>query len=287
LDQGSIFFIGNATVLIRVAGFTLLTDPSFIHMHEETWLGNGLQIKRLTNPAMEIGDLPPLDFVLVSHFHGDHFDQAVERELDHTLPIVTTSESAAALAEQGFTRCVPLETWESLDIEKGPAWLRITAAPPRHGPVIVDFALPDVIGSMLDVSAPNGGRARPYISGDTLRNDELKEIPQGYSDIDIALLHPGGTRVMGVLVRMDAEQGVAAMRIVDPALAIPFITTTTTSSPPRSPTSRRRSAPPVSRTGFTTCITAKPTRSRCEESQERTAISTIRSLTPTGTRLGS
>ncbi|CUS37471.1 hypothetical protein [Candidatus Nitrospira nitrificans] len=28
---GSIFFIGNATVLIRHAGFTLLTDPTFIH----------------------------------------------------------------------------------------------------------------------------------------------------------------------------------------------------------------------------------------------------------------
>lgn len=28
---GSIFFIGNATVLIRYAGFTLLTDPTFIH----------------------------------------------------------------------------------------------------------------------------------------------------------------------------------------------------------------------------------------------------------------
>ena len=31
---GSILFIGNATVLIRYAGFTILTDPNFIHMHE-------------------------------------------------------------------------------------------------------------------------------------------------------------------------------------------------------------------------------------------------------------
>lgn len=32
---GSIFFIGNATVLIRYAGFTILTDPTFIHKHDE------------------------------------------------------------------------------------------------------------------------------------------------------------------------------------------------------------------------------------------------------------
>ena len=31
VTTGSIFFIGNATVLIRYAGFTILTDPTFIH----------------------------------------------------------------------------------------------------------------------------------------------------------------------------------------------------------------------------------------------------------------
>jgi L-ascorbate metabolism protein UlaG (beta-lactamase superfamily) len=221
LDEGSIFFIGNATVLLRVAGFTLLTDPTFIHKHEETWLGYGLHTKRLTDPAMEIADLPPLDLVLLSHFHGDHFDQVAERDLDRALPIVTTPESAAALSEREFTNTYPLETWETMDITKGPATLRITATPARHGPNIVDFALPDVMGSILDIDM-DGGQARLYITGDTLVIDELREIPQRYPDIDIALLHLGGTRVLGVLVSMDAEQGVEAMRIVDPALAIPI-----------------------------------------------------------------
>jgi hypothetical protein len=30
--KGSIFFIGNATVLIRYAGYTILTDP-YLHPH--------------------------------------------------------------------------------------------------------------------------------------------------------------------------------------------------------------------------------------------------------------
>ena len=85
---GSIFFIGNATVLIKYAGFTILTDPTFIHMHEKVPLGYGLDTTRLTNPAMEINQLPPLDLVLLSHFHGDHFDQVAIRELDKSLPIV-------------------------------------------------------------------------------------------------------------------------------------------------------------------------------------------------------
>ena len=221
-NEGSIFFIGNATVLLRVAGFTILTDPTFIHKHEQTWLGGGLHTTRLTDPAIELADLPPLDLVLLSHFHGDHFDQVAERDLDRTLPIVTTPQSANDLKERGFTNCIPLDVWESLDVEKGPARLRITATPARHGPRMVDFVLPDVMGSVLDVTTADGGVSRIYITGDTLVIDELREIPRRFPDIDIALLHLGGTRVLGILVSMDAKQGVEAMRIVDPALAIPI-----------------------------------------------------------------
>jgi L-ascorbate metabolism protein UlaG (beta-lactamase superfamily) len=221
-NEGSIFFIGNATVLLRVAGFTILTDPTFIHKHEQTWLGGGLHTTRLTNPAMELADLPPLDLVLLSHFHGDHFDQVAERDLDRALPIVTTPQSANDLEERGFTNCISLDVWESLSVEKGPARLRITATPARHGPPLVDFVLPDVMGSVLDVTTADGGASRIYITGDTLVIDELQEIPQRFPDIDIALLHLGGTRVLGILVSMDAKQGVEAMLIVDPALAIPI-----------------------------------------------------------------
>lgn len=221
--EGSIFFIGNATVLIRCGGFTILTDPTFIHMHEETWLGYGLHTKRLTNPAIEIGDLPPLDFVLLSHFHGDHFDQVAERDLDKALPIVTITQSANDLAERGFTATHPLDVWDSLTFTKGEVNLRITALPARHGPPLVDFFLPDVMGSLLEWEMPGSGVAyRLYITGDTLLIDELAEIAQRFPAIDLALLHLGGTMVMGILVSMDAEQGVKAMQVVNPQKAIPI-----------------------------------------------------------------
>jgi L-ascorbate metabolism protein UlaG (beta-lactamase superfamily) len=223
LEHSSIAFIGNATVLIRYAGFTLLTDPTFIHMHEETWLGYGLHAKRLTNPAMEISDLPPLDLVLLSHFHGDHFDQVAERDLDHGLPIVTPPEAARALAERGFTNTQPLDTWDELTVHKGEALVRITALPARHGPPVVDIALPDVMGSLLEFENPAGGVTfRVYITGDTLIFNDLKEIPRRFPDIDLALLHLGGTVVLGLMVTMDAEQGVEALQIVQPRHAIPI-----------------------------------------------------------------
>jgi L-ascorbate metabolism protein UlaG (beta-lactamase superfamily) len=220
--SGALTFIGNATVLLEIAGITILTDPTFIHKHQQTWLGGGLHTTRLIDPAMELADLPPLDLILLSHFHGDHFDEVAERDLDHTLPIVTTPQSAKDLAERGFTQCVPLDVWETLDVLKGETRIRITATPARHGPPLVDLVLPDVMGSLLEITSPGAETRRIYITGDTLIIDELQEIPKRFPEIDLALLHLGGTRVLGILVSMDAAQGVEAMRIVDPELAIPI-----------------------------------------------------------------
>jgi L-ascorbate metabolism protein UlaG (beta-lactamase superfamily) len=223
MSRGSIFFIGTATVLIRYAGFTVLTDPNFIHMHEKVDLGYGLAATRQTNPALDIHELPPVDFVLLSHFHGDHFDQVAEQEIEKSLPIVTTPEAAEALRQRGFVAPQALKTWEDISVVKDDVRLRITATPGRHGPPVVSFALPEVMGSMLEFQSGASDRClRMYITGDTLVIDALKEIPRRYPDIDLALLHLGGTRVLGILVTMDAEQGVEMLQIVKPKRAIPI-----------------------------------------------------------------
>ena len=229
LNTGSIFFIGNATVLIRYAGFTILTDPTFIHMHEKVNLGFGLYTKRLTNPAINIEQLPPLDLVILSHFHGDHFDQVAVRELDKSFPIVTTPHAAEELSLRGFTNPQQLEKWESISFVKGNIRLQITATPGRHGPLPVAMFLPQVIGSILDFKIKedddddrSSHLLRLYITGDTLVFDEIKEIPKRCPDINLALLHLGGTRVMGIMVTMDAKEGLEMFNIINPRKAIPI-----------------------------------------------------------------
>jgi L-ascorbate metabolism protein UlaG (beta-lactamase superfamily) len=223
LSTGSVFFIGNATVLIRYAGFTILTDPTFIHMHEETWLGYGLHTTRLVDPAIDIDQLPPLDLIVLSHFHGDHFDQVAERDLDKSLPIITVPQAAKELADRGFANTYALDTWSSITVRKGDTRLRITAAPGEHGPPIVDVALPNVMGSILEFLSPGDDILfRLYLTGDTLVIDDLKEIPSRYPNLDLALLHLGGTKVLGIMVTMDGKQGVKLLKIVDPRMAIPI-----------------------------------------------------------------
>jgi L-ascorbate metabolism protein UlaG (beta-lactamase superfamily) len=221
--SGSIFFIGTATVVIRYAGFTILTDPNFLHQGDHVHLGYGLISRRRTNPAVEIEDLPSLDFVLLSHIHGDHFDRVAERKLNRATPIVSTRHAVAYLKRKGFTATHALGTWETLPITKGEARLRLTAMPGTHAHGPLAAALPPVMGSMLEFQAAGREtRLRLYISGDTLVHDRLKEIPRRYPGIDLALLHLGGTKVLGILVTMDARQGVEAIRTIEPRTAIPI-----------------------------------------------------------------
>ena len=223
LRNGSIFFVGTATVLIRYAGFTILTDPNFLHRGDHVHLGYGLVSRRLTNPAVEPEDLPPLDFVLLSHMHGDHFDRVAERKLNKATPIISTRHAVAYLKRKGFASAHALRTWETLPIVKGDARLRLTAMPGTHAPGPLAAALPPVMGSMLEFGTPeNETRLRLYISGDTLIHEHLKEIPRRYPEIDLALLHLGGTKGLGILVTMDARQGVEAMRLIEPRTAIPI-----------------------------------------------------------------
>ena len=221
LTQGSIVFIGTATVLLRYAGFTLLTDPSFLHRGERA--RRGLGARRRTDPALEIEALPPLDLVVLSHLHPRHWDRVADARLPRSVPVVTTPSAAAALHARGFVRTLPLATWETLECDKGAARLRITAMPGRHGPRLVSRLLPPVMGSLLDFETVDGRPLlRLYVTGDTLLHDGLRDIRARYADIDIALLHLGGAQVLGVRLTMDAAQGVALLRIVQPHLAIPI-----------------------------------------------------------------
>jgi L-ascorbate metabolism protein UlaG (beta-lactamase superfamily) len=222
-STGSIYFVGTATVIIRYAGFTILTDPNFLHAGDHAHLGYGMTSERLTEPAMDIEQLPHIDFCILSHYHGDHFDQIVEEKLRKDLPIITTEHAAAELRSKGFTAPIALDTWDAVTVEDGDTRVKITSMPGQHGPGIVDFALPPVMGSMLDFETHAGEPLmRMYISGDTLIHEELNEIPRRFPDVDLALIHLGGTRVMGILVTMDDEQGVEMMRIIQPEKAIPI-----------------------------------------------------------------
>jgi L-ascorbate metabolism protein UlaG (beta-lactamase superfamily) len=183
--------------------------------------------RELRDPALTVDELPPLDAIVLSHMHGDHWDRVAQRDLDHRLPILTTMHAARRLQVRGFTHAFGVPTWYTHTVVKGDTHLVVTALPGRHAPIPVQQFLPPVMGTMLEFS--NGmARRRLYLSGDTLLVDELREIPVRFESIDVGVLHLGGTRLpfgrhlpFGLTVTMEGRQGADAVELLDLPRTIP------------------------------------------------------------------
>jgi L-ascorbate metabolism protein UlaG (beta-lactamase superfamily) len=222
LPPTSVRFVGNATTILRIGDFTMLTDPNFLHAGQRAYLGYGLWTRRRLDPALTVPDLPPLDGILLSHLHGDHFDRVARRELPRDLTVVTTPAAQRRLRRWGFHAASGLATWETHEFVRGDQMLRVTAVPGHHGPRGLDRLLPPVMGSIVDLERDRQRLFRLYITGDTLYRPSLAQIPRQYPDIDAMLIHLGGTRVLGLLLTMDGRQGNQLTRLIRPGLTVPI-----------------------------------------------------------------
>ncbi|KAK1982858.1 beta-lactamase-like protein [Colletotrichum cereale] len=257
-EDASISFVGTATTILEWEGIRILTDPNFLHAGDHVHLGPGVTAERKTNPAIDLEELPPLDAILLSHYHEDHFDRKVEDSLNRSFPIITTPHAKSCLTSktEAFRKVMDLDFFQDLqlDIERSVsesqgkhAAIKVTGMPGKHvppGPLSTanDFlkAVPPTNGWMLELGyCPSVGAQvnsaaletgyRIYISGDTLMVDELKKIPEWLNNerIDLMLVHLGGTTIPGpsvplLMVTMDAKQGMQLIKLVDPDVTIPI-----------------------------------------------------------------
>ncbi|MCJ8519948.1 L-ascorbate metabolism protein UlaG (beta-lactamase superfamily) [Pseudorhizobium tarimense] len=63
--------VGHASFLIQVAGLNILTDPVWDERASPVRFAGP---KRVNQPGINMGDLPPIDLVIVTHNHYDHMD---------------------------------------------------------------------------------------------------------------------------------------------------------------------------------------------------------------------
>ena len=220
--RATVTFVGNATTVLRLGTFTLLTDPAFGAAGSRVYLGYGAWTRRVKDPALRTGQVPRLDAVVLSHLHGDHFDRVARDWLPFSTPIITTPQAQSRLRRKHFLAVRGLPTWECHEWDRDRQRLRVTAVPGRHGPGVVDRLLPDVMGSVIDLEEDGRRAIRLYITGDTLFGPHLEEIPRRFGEIDAMLIHLGGTRLLGILLTMDARQGVEATHLIRAGLTLPI-----------------------------------------------------------------
>ena len=211
--------IGGPTVLIEVAGWRLLTDPTFDPPGEKYNFGWGTSSRKLAGPAIAADDLPPIDAVLLTHdHHGDNLDSAGRALLPAAGVVVTTASGAKRLG--GSAR--GLEPWQSTRLEApGRPTIEITATPCRHGPPLSHPLAGDVIGFALRWDGQENGVL--WISGDTVLYDGVRQVADRLQ-IDTAVLHLGGVQfpVTGpVRYSMTAKDAVELCGLIRPRIAIP------------------------------------------------------------------
>ncbi len=95
------------------------------------------------------------------------------------------------------------------------------AVPGIHARGLLGALLPPVMGSVLEHRVRGEVRRRVYLSGDTLTGDHVSRIAERHPELDTAIVHLGGTRVLFRTVTMDAEQGVDFLRRLAPSAAVP------------------------------------------------------------------
>jgi L-ascorbate metabolism protein UlaG (beta-lactamase superfamily) len=172
-------WIGHATVLLRVGGMTILTDPV---MRNRVGLGLGVITggpRRLVAPALDIKSLPKLDLILISHAHFDHLDRPTLVRMNKHVPVITAHRTADLVRDLGFRKVTELRWGERKTI--GPA--TITAGEVRHWGARTFY---DHDRGFNAYVIESGGK-RVLYGGDTAYGEHFRDAGQ----VDLAVLGIG------------------------------------------------------------------------------------------------
>lgn len=198
--DGSLTWLGHATVVVELDGARLVTDPV---------LGRVGPLVRLA-PAIGIGELGRVDAVLLSHLHADHADRATLRRLGRSVPVIAPCGAEAWLSSQGIGTVQELRTGDSVSV----GGLRVTATPAVHDGRRWPFGpSADAIGYVV-----RGSRA-VYFAGDT---GPFEAMSQLRGSIDAALLPVSGWGPTLGPGHLDPQAAARAAALISPRIAIPI-----------------------------------------------------------------
>ncbi len=192
-------WLGHTTVLLKVDGFTILTDPVFSARVGVSVGPLTVGIKRLVDVALHRKGLPPIDLILLSHAHMDHFDIPSLRALESLkTQVVTAAQTADLLRIRRYAFVHELRWNHSVNV--GPA--RISAFQVAHwGARMRGDTYRGYNGYVLDI-----GKRRIVFGGDTAYTDAFKQIRTAQA-VDLAIM-PVGAYNPWIRVHCNPEQAI-------------------------------------------------------------------------------
>lgn len=191
-----------ATLLLEWGGFCVLTDPWF---SMRLWV-----IPCRRRPGIAVEALPPVDAVLVSHLHPDHWDEravARLRPAPRTVLFPPGGLARAGTAGPGWREVAP---WTDTLVGE----VRVFAVPgPHTGPG------PDEVNYVLDFPGFGG----VFFGGDArFERAVLGEVARRFAPVRVAMLPVSGTRVLGRRTVMSPREAEAAADLLRADVVIPI-----------------------------------------------------------------
>jgi len=212
-----ITFINHATTLIQSNGQNILTDPIWSERASPfSWVGP----KRNRTPGIRFDDLPPIDYVIISHNHYDHLDISTLKNLEkeHSPHFLTPLGVRKHLLEEGISSITDLDWWDEYPINDS---TMITCVPAQHfsGRGIGDRNATLWCGYVI----ANGSR-KIYFAGDTGYGEFLEEIRSKFEDFTICLLPIGAYQPRWFMkpIHMSPAEAVKAHLFLRSARSIPI-----------------------------------------------------------------
>ena len=178
-DAFSVYWLGHSSLIFELGDTRFMTDPVF---------GNAAPVPgivtRYCEPPIRRSELPPLDFIIVSHDHYDHLEYDTIRALRHTdIIFVTPVGVGARLRSFGIKpeNIRELYWYESTQIGN----TTITATPGRHfsGRTLKDRFKTLWAGWVIE----NGGR-KIFFGGDSGYGKHFKDIGEKFGPFDLVCL---------------------------------------------------------------------------------------------------
>ena len=190
-------WLGHSTVLLKVDGFTILTDPVFSPRIGLNFGPVTIGIKRLIQVAAAVKDLPHIDLIVLSHAHMDHFDVPSLRHLENARTrVVTAAHTADLLRSKRYEYVHELRWREST--QAGAA--RVTAFEVAHwGARMRSDVYRGYNGYLIEI-----GSRRIVFGGDTAYTDCFKQI-RSSKPVHLAIM-PIGAYDPWIRVHCNPEQ---------------------------------------------------------------------------------
>lgn len=174
-------WIGHNTFWIRLDGVDILTDPFFADRASPVSFAGP---RRGVAPAIGLGDLPPMDIVLISHDHYDHLDKNAIRRLGPGPHYLAPLGLGKTLRAWGARRVTELDWWHT----HSAAGVSLTCVPAQH------FSGRGLFGKNATLwcgwVARRGG-ACVYFAGDTGYFPGFAQIGAELGPVDTAILPIG------------------------------------------------------------------------------------------------